>query len=169
MLLGWLALTFVQSVSANHQDEQCVTAVFSAYNYISFAGFPTKGMWDTRCRNPLEVASIYASTEIYCDDIERVGGLARLAAECQEFGHQELLPRDAVAENLTENAIRNMRKVDYQELSRAQPVEVPVMISQSYFDLMFNTIVRYTLDTRRFGADHLLELLGVCELVASCL
>ncbi|KAJ5311898.1 hypothetical protein N7508_002728 [Penicillium antarcticum] len=140
MLLGWLVLTLAQSVWANHQEEQCVTTVFSAYNYISFAGLPTKGMWDTRCRNTLEVASIYAATEIYCDDIERAAGLTRLAAECQEFGHQELLPKDAVAENLTDDAIRNMRKVDYQELSRALPVNEPVIISQSYFDLVFNTI-----------------------------
>jgi ferric-chelate reductase len=102
-------------------------------------------MWDTRCRNPLEVTSIYAATEFYCDEIERATGLALLAVECQEFGHQDLLPRDTVAENLTDDAIRNMRKVDYQELSRAQPMDVPVVISQSYFDLMFNTIVRQTL------------------------
>jgi ferric-chelate reductase len=168
MLLGWLVLTLAQSVWTN-QDERCVTAVFSAYNYISFAGFPTKGMWDTRCRNPLEVTSIYAATEIYCDEIERATGLALLAVECQELGHQELLPRDAVAENLTDDAIRNMRRVDYQELSRAQPMDVPVIISQFYFDLMFNTIVRQTLDTWRFRADHLLELLGICDLVTSCL
>ncbi|KAJ5746842.1 uncharacterized protein N7511_008538 [Penicillium nucicola] len=140
MLLGWLVLIFAQSVWANHQEEQCVSAVFSAYNYIAFAGFPTKGTWDIRCRNPLQVASIYAATEIYCDETQRAAGLTRLAADCQKFGHKELLPRDAVAENLTDDAIRNMRKVDFQELSRALPVNEPIIISQSYFDLVFNTI-----------------------------
>jgi ferric-chelate reductase len=98
-------------------------------------------MWDTRCHNPLEVASIYAASDIYCRDSERAAGFAQLAALCVEFGHSELLPREAVAENLTEDAVRNMRTVDYLELSRAEPVDAPVLISASYFNLMLNTIV----------------------------
>lgn len=124
------------------QEEQCVTAVYSTYNYITFAGTPAGGLWDTRCQNPLKVASIYAASETYCRDSERAAGLAQLASFCEEFGHVELLPRDAVAENLTEDAIRNMRIVDYLELSRGDPVETPVLISASYFNVMFNTLVR---------------------------
>lgn len=124
------------------KDEICVTAIFSAYNYISFQGDPAKGMWDTRCRNPLKVASIYASSEIYCRDGEREVGLAQLGKLCREVGHGDLLPRDAVAENLTEEAIRNMRVVGYQELSRADFQYTPVLLSSTYFHRMFNTLVR---------------------------
>lgn len=124
------------------KDELCVTAIFSAYNYISFQGDPAKGMWDTRCRNPLKVISIYASSETYCRDGERAIGLAQLAKLCREVGHGELLSRDAVAENLTKEAIRTMRFVDYQELSRADFQGTPVLLSASYFHRMFNTIVR---------------------------
>jgi ferric-chelate reductase len=124
------------------KDELCVTAIFSAYNYISFQGDPTKGMWDTRCRNPLKVTSIYASSETYCRDSERAIGLAQLAKLCREVGHGELLSRDAVAENLTKEAIRNMRFVGYQELSPADFQGTPVLLSASYFHRMFNTIVR---------------------------
>ncbi|KAJ6148790.1 hypothetical protein N7497_010772 [Penicillium chrysogenum] len=117
MLLRWLVIALAQGVWANHEDERCVTAVCSAYNYISFVGLPTKGkdVWESQCRNPLK---------------------------CQEFGNLELLPREAVAENLTEDAIKNMRTVDYQELSRGEPADTPVLLSASYFGLMFNTIVR---------------------------
>lgn len=142
-LLGWLIVALgacYTQASDLPKDERCVTAVYSAYNYISFAGIPALGMWDTRCQNPLKVASIYAASEVYCRDRERVAGLAQLATFCEEFGHRQLLPREAVAENITENAIRNMRIVNYLELSRAQAVDTPVILSASYFNRMFNTI-----------------------------
>ena len=121
-----------------------MTAVCSAYNYISFVGLPTigKDIWESQCRNPLKVASIYAASEIYCNERERGIGLTQLADQCREFGNLELLSRESVAENLTEDAIRNMKTVDYQELSRGEPADTPVLLSASYFDLMFNTIVR---------------------------
>lgn len=144
MLLRWLVIALAHGVWANSEDELCVTAVYTAYNYISFAGVPTtgKGKWESQCRNPLKVASIYAASEIYCNERERAVGLAQLAEQCQEFGNLELLPREAVAENLTEDAIRNMKRVDYQQLSRGEPADAPVLLSATYFDLMFNTLVR---------------------------
>lgn len=126
------------------KDEICVTAIFSAYNYISFQGDPAKGMWDTRCRNPLKVTSIYASSERYCSDGERLTGLATLAKLCQEVGHHELLSRDAVAENLTREAVRDMKFVDYLELSRADYQQSPVLLSSSHYKRMFDTLVRIT-------------------------
>lgn len=143
--LRWLAILFsargVQGEFVS-KDELCVTAIYSAYNYISFEGDPATGMWDTRCRNSLKVTSIYASSEAYCRDDERLNGLAQLAKLCQEFDHSELLSRDDVAVNLTKEAIHDMRIVDYLELSRADSQDTPVLLSPSYFHRMFNTIVR---------------------------
>lgn len=145
LLFGWLATAFMFQIVRGENlpaNERCVTAVYSAYNYVSFAGIPAKGMWDTRCQNPLKVASIYAASEVYCRDQERATGLAQLALLCETFGHRELLPREAVAENLTEDAIRNMRTVGYLEVSRAEILGTPVLLSASYFSRMYNTIVR---------------------------
>ncbi|KAJ5638314.1 hypothetical protein N7490_008193 [Penicillium lividum] len=121
-------------------DERCVTAIYSAYNYISFAGEPATGMWETRCQNSLKVTSIYAASEIYCRDAERAAGLAQMASECEEFGHRQLLPREAVAENLTEDAIRDMRTVAYLEMAGDEVADLPIMLSASYFNRMYNTI-----------------------------
>ena len=144
MLLCWLVIALAQGVWATPEDELCVTAVYTAYNYISFAGIPSKGKhnWESQCRDPLKVASIYAASDIYCNEQERAIGVAQLANQCREFGDLELLSREAVAENLTEDAIKNMKVVDYQELSRGEPVDAPVLLSASYFNRMFNTIVR---------------------------
>lgn len=100
------------------------------------------GIWDTRCRNPIKVTSIYASSQTYCREDERRIGLAQLAKFCQEFGHGELLSKDAVAENLTEEAIRKMMIVDYLELPRRVSQNTPVLLSSSYYLRMFDTIVR---------------------------
>jgi ferric-chelate reductase len=174
MLLRWLVIALANGVWANHEDEQCVTAVYSAYNYISFVGVPTKGkdIWLSQCRNPLKVASIYAASEIYCDQRERAIGLTRLADQCQEFGNLELLPREAVAENLTEDAIRNMKTVDYQELSRGEPVDTPILLSASYFGLMFNTLVRPFVPSWSITGLKLIDvlgILGICNLGTSCI
>jgi ferric-chelate reductase len=144
LLVGWLAVGLAaQRAGATSlpKDERCVTAIYSAYNYISFAGVPIKGMLDTRCQNQLKVTSIYAASQIYCSDRECAAGLAQLVVECRKFGNQKLLPRDKVAENLTEDAIQTMRKVGYLELPRAEPIDTPVLLSASYFNRMFNTIV----------------------------
>ncbi|EKV18859.1 FRE family ferric-chelate reductase, putative [Penicillium digitatum PHI26] len=149
MLFRWLVVAFAQGVRANLEEERCVTAVYTAYNYISFDGLATKvkGTWESKCRNPLKVASIYAASEMYCNERERAVGLAQLADQCQEFGNLELLPREAVADNLTEDAIRKMTTVDYQDLSRGRSVNVPVLLSPSYFDLMFNTLDSWAFET----------------------
>ncbi|KAJ5332006.1 hypothetical protein N7476_001789 [Penicillium atrosanguineum] len=144
VLSRWLVIALGTQVARGGDlpvNERCVTAVYSAYNYVSFAGSPAKGLWDTRCRNPLKVASIYAASEVYCQDQERATGLAQLAAFCEEIGHRELLPREAVAENLTEDVIRNMRTVGYLEIPRAEMIDTPVLLSASFFNRMFNTIV----------------------------
>lgn len=152
LLVGWLLVALGAKCtwgSGLPEDERCVTAVYSAYNYISFTGTPAVGMWDTRCRNPLKVASIYAASEVYCHEGERATGLAQLAAFCEEFGHFQLLSRKAVAENITEDAIRNMRTVNYLELLRTDPVDTPVLLSESYFNRMFNTIVSLPATVKR--------------------
>jgi hypothetical protein len=145
LLFGWLATAFMFRIVRGEDlpaNERCVTAVYSAYNYLFFAGSPAKGMWDTRCQNPFKVASIYAASEVYCQDQERATGLAQLSAYCEQFGHRELLPREAVAENLTEDAVRNMRTVGYLEVPRTEILDTPVLLSAAYFSRMFNTIVR---------------------------
>ncbi|OQE76354.1 hypothetical protein PENNAL_c0067G01778 [Penicillium nalgiovense] len=174
MLLRWLVIALALGVWANHEDERCVTAVCSAYNYISFVGLPTKGkdIWVSQCRNPLKVASIYAASEIYCNERERGIGLTQLAGQCQEFGNLELLSREALAENLTDDAIRNMKTVDYQELSRGEPADTPVLLSAAYFDLMFNTIVRPfrpSWDLVALKLTNVLGILGIRNLVTSCI
>ena len=148
--LGWVVVALSVSGAWSNAlpvDERCVTAIYSAYNYITFAGEPATGMWDTRCQNPLKVASIYAASEVYCRDAERAAGLAQMAAECEEFGHRHLLPREAVAENLTEDAIRAMRVVQSGELGRKDIMSAPVMVSASYFNRVYNTINAWQFET----------------------
>lgn len=144
MRSGWLVV-FLGALSASGNflpvDERCVAAIYSAFNYISFAGIPAAGMWATRCQNPLQATSIYASSEVYCAEDERVAGLQALKSQCEEFGHCQLLPREAVAGNLTEDVIRDMRRVEYMEIPRGEAIDTPVLLSADYFGRMFKTIV----------------------------
>ncbi|KAJ6118067.1 hypothetical protein N7471_013944 [Penicillium samsonianum] len=160
MLLHWLVIALAQGVWANLQDERCSTRHTTTYHLLAI---PQKGkdIWESQCRNPLKVASIYAASEIYCNEQERAIGLTQLANQCQKVGNLELLSRDAVAENLTEDAIRHMKTVDYQELSRGEPADAPVLLSASYFDLMFNTLVRPFGYSWNITVLKLIDVLGI--------
>lgn len=123
------------------ENERCVTAVYSALNYITFAGSSSMKGWEARCRNPLEVISIYAASQVYCREEEHTAGIVQLEGLCRELGGVELLPRKQVESNLTDDAIRKMRVVEYLEIPYFEVVETPVLISQPYYDRMFRTIV----------------------------
>ncbi|KAL3477438.1 ferric reductase like transmembrane component-domain-containing protein [Aspergillus californicus] len=120
-------------------NERCVTSVYTAYSYITFAGSSSRKFLATRCQNPLEVISIYASSDVYCKPVERLVGLAQLETVCKEAG-LDLLTRQSLAKNLTYDAIKRMRHVDYLELPMTDPIDFPVLLSPSYYSRVFRTI-----------------------------
>lgn len=124
------------------KNERCVTAVYTALNYVSFTGEPAVGIWDVRCRNPLMVTSIYAATEQYCGNDEQTAGIKQLDSYCQTLAHTEFLPRENVADNLTDENVRKLRVVELYELSRREKVNYPILISPAYYRRTFDTIVR---------------------------
>ena len=134
------SLIFITSCLANFipSNQRCVTAVFTAYNYLTFD--PSAAIWDSRCRNPLEVTSIYAASDVYCSVDEQTAGLAQLNALCRRFAHAELVARDQLAENLTDDAIRRMKVVEYREIPRGEALNDSVLISHGYFTRTFRTI-----------------------------
>ncbi|KAL5362004.1 hypothetical protein BJX96DRAFT_166324 [Aspergillus floccosus] len=139
----WLYLylyVLLAAASVIPQNQRCVTAVYTAYGYIRFSGAPAKGAWNTRCQNPFEVTSIYAASDRYCSASERQAGLSELEALCRQYAGVGLIPRERLAENLTDEAVRNMRVVEYLELSRRQPIAAPVLISPAYYEVTFRTI-----------------------------
>ncbi|RDW76810.1 ferric reductase family protein [Aspergillus mulundensis] len=120
-------------------NERCVDSITTAYTYVTFAGSPSRKFLEQRCRNPLAVTSIYASADIYCRPNEREAGIRRLEWMCEE-ADLELLSREKVKENLTEDAILHMRRVDYLELDMGTPVRYPVLLSAEHYRRVFLTM-----------------------------
>ncbi|KAL4746498.1 hypothetical protein BDW72DRAFT_207291 [Aspergillus terricola var. indicus] len=137
-LLFWTPAAQARS-SVVPVNERCVDSIVTAYTYITFVGSASRKSLDQRCQNPLAVTSIYASSDVYCRPAEREAGMARLDGMCCEAG-LELLPRDSVRENLTEDAIRGMRRVDYRELDISEGIEYPVLLSAEHFRKVFLTM-----------------------------
>ncbi|PKX93593.1 ferric reductase family protein [Aspergillus novofumigatus IBT 16806] len=121
-------------------NERCVTAVYTAYDYISFSGHPNRGLWAPRCRNRLRVLSVYAASTVYCSDAERERGFALLEAQCREYAGVNLIPREEFAANLTDDAISRMRVVEFRELPKKETVNTPILVSESYYSRVFRTI-----------------------------
>ncbi|KAL3452766.1 ferric reductase like transmembrane component-domain-containing protein [Aspergillus insuetus] len=120
-------------------NERCVTSVHTAYGYIAFSSSPSNGHYQTKCEDSLKVTSIYASAEIFCQPDEREAGIKGLEKVCSGLGF-ELIPREQLAENLTEDAISRMRAVDYFEVPVSEPVDVPVLLTRAHYDRVFKTI-----------------------------
>lgn len=137
-----LLVQTVHAASILPKNERCVTAAYTALNYLSFEGEPTTGFWQTRCQNCLKVTSIYAAAEIYCNEDEKTAGFAQLDALCRSSANIELLPRHTVAENLTEEKIKHLEVVDFWTPPRDEIFGSPVLISSAYYDRVFRTIVR---------------------------
>lgn len=145
---GWLHIILattllVQTVytAGVPKNERCVTAAYTALNYLSFEGDPATGFWQTRCQNRLKVTSIYAAAEVYCDEHERIAGFAQLDRLCRSSANVGLLSRKAVAENLTEERIKQMDIVDPLTTHRGDILNFPVLIAAASYDRVFRTIV----------------------------
>ena len=134
----WLFFSSLSFANFIPPNQRCVTAVFTAYNYLTFD--PSASIWDSRCRNHLEVTSIYAASDIYCNPDQQTAGLAQLNALCRRFAHADLLARDQLADNLTDDAIRRMKVVDYGEIPRREALNESVLVSHGYFTRTFRTI-----------------------------
>ena len=139
----WCILLLLISVGTATVLEHCVQAVDTAYGYITFAGSPPKDVWHLRCQNPLRITSVYAASGVYCNPSENAAGQAWLTSSCQEFAGLEIIPREQLAANLTDDTIRHMRVVEYGDILRWEPVDFLVMLSSSYFDRAFQTVVSW--------------------------
>lgn len=138
-MLLWLLLLPLALAGIVPSNQRCVVAVYTAYNYLAFAG-PWETIWSSRCRNPLEVTSIYAASETYCPPAELPPGAALLESLCQELAHTDIIPREQVAENLTDDAIKHMKVVESGEVLRRKPLSEAVLISPGYFERTFRTV-----------------------------
>ncbi|KAL4955189.1 ferric reductase like transmembrane component-domain-containing protein [Aspergillus filifer] len=126
------------SASVLPVNERCVTSVYTAYGSIPFSGEFSKGFYQKRCQNVLAVTSIYASSDLYCKADEREAGFAQLEEQCGDLGLR-LIRREQLSENLTDDAVRDMRSVDFLELPFDQPINYPVLLSASHYDRVFRT------------------------------
>ncbi|KAL4936431.1 hypothetical protein BDV06DRAFT_205013 [Aspergillus oleicola] len=136
--LSFLISAPLVSASVLPVNERCVTSVYTAYGSIPFSGPFSKGFYEKRCQNLLTVISIYASSDFYCKPGERAAGFEQLVSQCEDLGLQ-LIPRDQVAENLTDDAVNRMRSVDFLELPFDQPIDYPVLLSPSHYGRVFRT------------------------------
>ncbi|KAF5862206.1 hypothetical protein ETB97_011911 [Aspergillus alliaceus] len=143
LLPGWLLLVLHASFTYSRPlSERCVTAVYTAYDYVTFTtpAEVAPGLWGSRCQNTYKVTSIYAAADLYCEPYERSVGFAQFQSYCQQFAQVDLIPREALAANLTEDSISRMRIVDFGEVPRSDPADYPVLLSATFYRRVFRTI-----------------------------
>jgi hypothetical protein len=138
-----LALLGSSLTDALNKDQYCVDAVYEALSSLSFEGSSADVYWESTCQNLLKVGTIYASAKRYCTDHEISAGTALLRKYCLEYGKLELLPYSDFQTILTEDYLSSLRVIDYEEIPATENVTAVVLISTTYFEASFRTIVSH--------------------------
>jgi len=136
-------------INALDKNQYCVDAVYEALSSLSFEGSSADAYWESTCQNPLKVGTIYASATRYCTNREISAGTALLEKYCLEYGELGLLPYSNFKLNLTEEYLSSLRVIDYEEIPATENVTAVVLISTSYFEASFRTIVCHRLPLYR--------------------
>ncbi|KAJ9366216.1 hypothetical protein DTO282E5_9105 [Paecilomyces variotii] len=147
-LLILLALTCGILVSADEatNQERCVESIFEAYSRLSFNGSHSQPWLVNSCKNALRTRSIYAAAKVYCSPSEIQAGIAHINEPCQ--GDLARTPYSEIEPELTDEYIRGLRVVEYQEVSKAVELDSPVLISRAYFEAAFRTNAAWSLVAR---------------------
>lgn len=139
LLALFTTFTFAQDIKKN---QYCFDTCYEAYGYTLFAGDNPELYYYSACQYPPKVLSIYAAATVYCTPSEIEAGIPKLQGYCKEYGPDlELLPISDFAANLTDAAIKKLPIVSYDEaVAAAEPYNHSVIISQSFFDIMYKTV-----------------------------
>ncbi|RYP34632.1 hypothetical protein DL767_004192 [Monosporascus sp. MG133] len=92
------------------------------------------------CESLLDLTSLYLCTAVYCTAGERTAGLDYLNATCQASARSPIPPFDDVAANHTDDDIARVRRLRQAEWEDAATFAEPVIPSDAFFGLAFDTL-----------------------------
>jgi hypothetical protein len=136
-------LVFAHSITPGLAEEVkesqvCAESITSALALLSFSSSDTT---PNACTNLFRTYSIYAAIKLYCPEPEIKPGIEQINKHCT--GEQSRLPYAEIEPDLTDSYLRLLRVVDFQEVPADEELEEPVLISKTYFDTYYKTIVRH--------------------------
>ncbi|RYP72046.1 hypothetical protein DL769_004533 [Monosporascus sp. CRB-8-3] len=92
------------------------------------------------CESLLELTSLYLCAAVYCAAGERTAGLDYLNATCQTSVRSPIPPFDDVVANHTDDDIARVRRLRQDEWEDAATFAEPVIPSDAFFGLAFDTL-----------------------------
>lgn len=133
-LLAFLYGILPASAKDVEDSQVCAESIGSAISLLSFS---SNHSTPDACTNRLRTFSIYAAVKLYCLEPEIKPGLERINKNCENrSSYAEIEP------DLTDSYLRGLRVVDFQEVPVDEELEAVVLISRTYFDTYYRTIVR---------------------------
>ncbi|RYP91316.1 hypothetical protein DL770_002550 [Monosporascus sp. CRB-9-2] len=92
------------------------------------------------CESLLDLTSLYLCAAVYCTAGERTAGLDYLNATCQASVRSPIPPFDDVVANHTDGDIAGVRRLQQAEWEDAATFAEPVIPSDAFFGLAFDTL-----------------------------
>ncbi len=131
--------------------EECGLVMFDVYGEFEWPGVGGAGYYDSLCRNPNPLISMYAGIITYCLPEHQEASKHILAKWCKMYGETEMLPESDFAANLTKDAIAALPVYNAEDLEEESNQTAPFMMSQAWFDITMLSEHDYDREQRLYG------------------
>ena len=127
--------------TAHGPEIYCIDGIRTSLAGIVFEGTDHDDYWVNICTNNLSVTSMWAAAKLYCTDHERADGEEMLAGYCTEYGFVTLTPYDDVLPILTDQFIKSLPIVEFEDVDLPVIWNNSVMLSEKLFEASKRTVV----------------------------
>lgn len=137
MLFYILLLSLITTLPAASSPTDCIEAIESAVSQFLFLG---AGEVALNCSNDLVSHSLWASAKKYCKENEILAGSVVLTEDCLE-SHSQLIPYRQVLPQLTDDYLKGLPVVNFNNISQHKVWNTSILISQDLYGIAKRTNV----------------------------
>ncbi|EFW99861.1 serine/threonine-protein kinase [Grosmannia clavigera kw1407] len=141
-MLLWLAgllIVRVGAIDLYDLQGECALGLVIVYGAFTYPGIGYPSTYPMLCQNPVAVVSLYAAMAVYCDDAQTAAGLPKLELQCTEYAEVGMLSAEAVAANLTPEAIATLPVYGQADLEPGSNVTEAFLPDQAWYEISYKS------------------------------
>ena len=134
-----LLLTALLSYGVAADDTLCVNAITTAVTPFKFAD--ASSYYVDVCAGSMTSLSVWAAAKTYCTPLEAEAGIRSLNVTCLQHGGMELTSYDDTQGNFTDEFMKSLKVVEYEDIAEAKLWNETILISKPLFETSERTVV----------------------------
>lgn len=117
----------------------CIDGITTAVTLFTFAD--ASSYYVNLCAGSLTSLSVWAAAKAYCTPLEIEAGTRSLSVTCLQYGGMELTSYADTVGNLTDEFMKNLKVVEYEDIAEANLWNETILISESLLQSSERTVV----------------------------